>query len=289
MAIPAQELEQIRQRFEQLSGSVKIDYFHQSTSTIVIPGREPCATCDEVREALREIAALSDKIQLSVRELADEPAEAKKRGIDRVPGIVIRGELNRPLRFYGLPAGTFLPLLLGAIIGASGKAPQPPAAVSRSLKKLRAPLHLRVFGSLTHDPSGMAATAAFGLALSSSKVDATVYQIDEFPALAQQLRITRIPMTFIDQRGGFAGVTGIEQLARFLYDVQAHPAGADLAPPEIAPDSSHPWQPPAPPPGTRQTSLAQAGGGVAPATGPAIPPPSAGERRTPGGIIIPGR
>ena len=82
MAIPARELEQIRQRFEQLSGPVKIDYFHQSKSPIVIPGRDPCASCDEVKEALEEIAALSDKLQLAIYELADEPAIAKKRGID---------------------------------------------------------------------------------------------------------------------------------------------------------------------------------------------------------------
>ena len=38
--------------------------------------------------------------------LDQEPEVAKSFGVDKVPGIVIRGQTNRPIRYFGVPAGT---------------------------------------------------------------------------------------------------------------------------------------------------------------------------------------
>ncbi len=280
MAIPKPELQSIRRRLDGLQGPVKLDYFHQSKSALLIPGRQPCPTCDEVKEALEEIAALSDKLDLRVYEFEDERKMARKRGIDRVPATVIRGEVNRPLRFYGMPAGAFLPFFVQALMEASGKPPQPPQDVARTLKKLRSKVALRVFGSFAHPPSAEAAGVVYGLALASPRVEATVYEIEEFPALAQQLGVKRIPTTLVAEQAGFAGVATAAALATYIYDLQAHPQRARLAGPQAASASAAPWQAPAPP----QTA-AQPGAPAQPRAAAALPD----ERRTPGGLIIPGR
>ncbi len=87
--IPLREQDYIRDRFAQdLKGKVKIDYFTQKASALYVPGREECPQCEETRTLLEELAALHTNVSLTVHELADEPEQAQKLGIDKVPGIV---------------------------------------------------------------------------------------------------------------------------------------------------------------------------------------------------------
>ena len=96
--IPLREQEYISERFtRELEGRVKIDYFTQRASALYVPGREPCAYCEDTRVLLEELAAVGDKITLTVHELSESPEEARKLGIDKVPGIAVRGPASRPI------------------------------------------------------------------------------------------------------------------------------------------------------------------------------------------------
>ena len=147
MPIPESELPKVQESLrEALQGRVKVDYFHRRKSALLVPGQEPCESCEEVQAVLEQLSAASDLIDLQVYQYDDEPELAKKRQIDRVPGIVVRGEVNRPLRFFGLPGGALFPVFLQALVDASVRAPTPAPEVARALKKLRQPVQLRVFG-----------------------------------------------------------------------------------------------------------------------------------------------
>ena len=124
--IPLKDQEFIRQKFAQeLLGPVKIDFFTERELGITVPGKTPCAYCKPTREMLQEIAGLSDLISLRVHYLEDAPEEARAFGVERVPGIVLRGSsrgaekadtLARPyLRFYGMPGGTEFPSFIETI------------------------------------------------------------------------------------------------------------------------------------------------------------------------------
>ena len=281
MAIPPQELEFIRQRFAALRGVVKIEYFHQSESALAVPGRRPCPSCAAVKEALTEIAALADQVELRVHEFAEAGAAAQRWDIAHVPGIVVRGEVNRPLRFYGLPGGVFLPVIVGTIVACSGNPPRPPSAEARQLRKLRERADLLVLGSSHHPPSAAAVSAAYNLALASTKVSATAYAIDEFPELGAELGVSRIPTTLVNRRASFAGVATTATLVEFIHDLQVQPQRVRLAGPTVAPGSSQPWRPPAP------AGTAERGpGGPRRGGGPPLPP---GARKRPSGLIVPDR
>ena len=267
MPLSPQDRAAIQATFDtDLHARVKIDFFQRRASALLVPGREPCLSCPAIKELLEELVPLSPQITLHTYDLDEEPALADRRDVDSVPTIVIRGEINRPLRFCGAPAGFFFALLVRALIDAAAKPRPPLAEITRHLNRLRSPVRLRVFGASGDEHSAQAAMLAFQFALTSSRIAATVYDIDEFAALAQRLRIGAVPATIIDDRLGFAGVaTGID-FARFLHECQAHPATAALHLPETKPATAHPWQP------------------------PESPAPGAGsEQRTPGGIILPGR
>ncbi len=144
--IPLRDQEYLRARFaREMVGAVRIDHFTQRKLPIYIPGREECAFCEEIQQTLKELAALSEKIKLNVYEFSQSTAEAARLKVDKVPGTVIRGPLNRPIRFYGFPAGQEFPAFVEDIIDASrGKVELAPETV-RQLRKLRREIAVQVF------------------------------------------------------------------------------------------------------------------------------------------------
>lgn len=218
--IPLREQETIRSLFEEdLEGRVRIDLFTQRPSKLVVPGREECVYCEDVRKMLREVAALSEDVVLTVHEFAEERAAASRFGVDRIPGIVIRGILNRPLRFFGVPA---LNLLVETVIAASQREPLVSRQTARILKKMHRDVDLTV---LVVPPCPHSATVAFmamRLALASSKVHASVVEIAEFPDLAERYEVDAVPATIVDGRVALVGeLESDEALAEALFEASA--------------------------------------------------------------------
>ena len=212
--IPLREQEYIRERFErELEGKVKLDYFTQKASALYVPGREECTYCEDTRQMLEELAALSDKITLSVYEFAEAQEEAKKLGVDKVPGIVLRGPANRALRFYGIPGGNEFPNFVETIIEASKPRTEVGKEAAKHLKKLKEKVSLTVYVTPTCPHCPGVVRAAYRLALASAHVEATAVEIGEFPRLAQQLGVQAVPLTVFDGRSAVAGAVDEEALA----------------------------------------------------------------------------
>ena len=314
--IPPEYIPAIAERLKTLQGPVKIDYFHQTDGALIVPGRQPCPGCAPALELLQELAALHDELELRVHDFHSERAAADKWGAERVPGLVIHGEVNRPLRFYGVAGGAFLSVLIDVIVGASAKASAkpapPPQELTALIKKLRARVHLRVVGSLQHPESAQAAATAFALALLSDKIDASVFTLEDCPDIAMKLQLTRVPLTLVNDRHGFPGVTTSQGLAQFCLDVQSKPEEASAPP--VDPKSMAAIEPPKPQPprgaarpgpgglGPRGRGPGPGGprrpgpGGPGPGgRGPGRPGPGGRrpsgppERRTRGGLILPGQ
>lgn len=144
--IPLKDQELIRQKFAQeLQSPVKLDLFTQRELGILLPGREPCAYCKPTREMLQELAALSDLISLRVHILEEATREAAKLGVDRIPGIVLRGRNGALLKFYGLPAGTEFPSFLESIVDVSRAETLLSKESKKSLRKVKQEITVRVF------------------------------------------------------------------------------------------------------------------------------------------------
>jgi len=204
--IPLRDQEYIRERFErELEGRVRIDYFTQKPSPIIVPGREECAYCEDTRVMLEELAALADKISLTVHELAEAPEEAKKLRVNRVPGVVLRGPANRPLRFFGIPAGNEFPNFVETIIEASKTKVQIGQEASKHLKKIKDNVSVEVYVTPTCPYCPGVVRAAYRLALASPRIEASAFEVSEFPRLAQQLGIRAVPMTVLGGRTVIAG------------------------------------------------------------------------------------
>jgi glutaredoxin-like protein len=212
--IPLREQEYIRERFGQdLKGKVKIDYFTQKASLLYVPGREECPHCEDTRQMLEELAGLSDRLTLTVHEFGEAQEAATKLGVDKVPGIVLRGPANRALRFFGMPGGNEFPNLIDTIIEVSLPKVQVSAEAAKHLKKLKGTVSITVYVTPTCPYCPSVVRAAYRLALASTHIQAAAVEISEFPRLAQQLGVRAVPFTVIGERAAIAGALDETQLA----------------------------------------------------------------------------
>lgn len=288
MALASSERAQIRQQFAAIEGPLKLEYYHQSPRRVMVPGRPDKPSCVLAKELYEEIAELSDQISLTVFEHEESEEQVARRDIVDVPCVLIRGELNRPLRFYGAPNGHLLVAMIRAMVLAATRQSKPSVKMKRILGKLRRPTRLRLLGSADDPMAGQAALAACAATLLSPKLQTDVFAIEEFAEIGARSGVTALPALFIDDRLFAEGLVEPFELVEFIGVWQSNPEKAQLNPPPTQPGSATPWRPPQPPPQRREPSaidpIAAAAGRAREAT--ATPE---GMRRTSGGLIVPNR
>jgi alkyl hydroperoxide reductase subunit AhpF len=118
--ISESDQQMIRNHFdENFTGDVEIVMFTERTSPIIVPGKQPCETCEQTEELLEEVASLSDKLTVTVREISSAKEEAASYGIDRVPAFVVKGATRGRMRFLGIPSGYEFSGFLADLVDAS--------------------------------------------------------------------------------------------------------------------------------------------------------------------------
>jgi len=255
--IPLRDQQLIRERFaRELTSRLRVDFFTRKPSPIFIPGRDSLR-CEDVRTLLQELASLSERISLTVHDIDAEAKAASELGVEEAPGIVLRGQSNRALRFLGLPSGTLFPVFLEAMIEAARNRYELDEAAKRQLRRLKSDVRLDVYVA-PHCPYSPAVMhAAFKLALESVRVRVNAIEVTEFPALTQRHGLRAVPLTVLGEKDALPG----------LVDERALAANVLLA------AEGRPLQPgPGP---ARVTAL------------PAQPSEQPAVRTSPGGLIIP--
>jgi glutaredoxin-like protein len=260
--IPLKEQDLIRQKFAaELLGPVKIDYFTEREISLTVPGRTPCAYCKPTREMLQELASLSDLVSLRVH-IFDEAAEARtKFGIERIPGIVLRGPSpdGPEFKFYGMPGGTEFPSFLEAIVDISlGEVLLSEQAV-RELQKLRDEITVRVFVTPTCGYCPQMMRAAYQLSLANPKVRTEVIEVNEFPDLGDRYQVRAVPLTVIADKVVIPGAMHPDALVERVLKA----SGSEVGEPS------------------------EAGGPTSAVTPDETPPPVQRGEQRPSGLIIP--
>jgi NADH-dependent peroxiredoxin subunit F len=194
--VDAQVREQVAAELKKLVGPVTLLYFTQAHA---------CGTCREQQTLLEELAALSDKLTLEVRELVVNDAEAKRFGIDKVPATVVLSDRDRGIRFYGLTGGYEFASLLEAILmvstGNSGLAPE----IERMARAIAKPVHLEIIITLGCPYCPSMVRLAHQIAYVNESVRADMVDAAEFPTLVQRYQVHGVPRTVINGRPAFEG------------------------------------------------------------------------------------
>jgi glutaredoxin-like protein len=126
----------LQKELAELPGKVKLVVFTQEFE---------CAHCRENTSLAQEVAALSDMVDIEIFNFALDKEAVERYGVNKIPAIVVEGEKDYGVRFYGVPAGYEFTNLIKAIkavsAGESGLAPK----TRETLAGLKDSLHLQVF------------------------------------------------------------------------------------------------------------------------------------------------
>ncbi len=135
----------IRDHFaKNMVGDVKVTYFTQRQSKLLIPGQE-CMYCQETRELLEEVAALSDKIELEVHDFVGDEEQAKQLGVERIPAFVLEGAAKGKVRYFGIPSGYEFSTLIEDFVDVSKGTTDLSPTTKEALAQLPADVRIQVF------------------------------------------------------------------------------------------------------------------------------------------------
>ena len=166
----------IRQQFEtELKSDVSIRMYTRLNSLLYIPGRE-CMNCESTRQLLEEVCSLSDRVDLEVIDYYGDTESALALGIDRIPAVLIGPEGKDNVRYFGMPSGFEMQMLLDTITAAATNRRRLQLETRRQLKRLKEDVHVKVFVTPGCHYCPAVAGLAHLMALESERVTADVIE-----------------------------------------------------------------------------------------------------------------
>jgi glutaredoxin-like protein len=194
-----QIVKQIEEAFAEVKEPVQVLFFGS---------KDNCDYCNETRQLLEEVTALSDKVEMSVYDMRDNADVAKKFNVINAPGIVIAAKDNEEVKnlgiqFSGIPSGHEFSTLITDILIVSKRESGLDDRTREFLKNLTQPLHLQVFVTPTCPYCPRAVLLAHQMAMENPQmIIAEGVEATEFPELANQFNVRGVPQTVINAGKG---------------------------------------------------------------------------------------
>ena len=131
---------QVRQVFNQIKYPVRLLVFTQGEG-----GALECQMCQDNRQLVEEVAALSDKVSVEIYDFVGDAKIAKQHGVDKIPAVVIVGDKDYGMRFYGIPSGYEFSSLIESIVAVGKRQPSLSKKSLAEILRLDKPVHIQVF------------------------------------------------------------------------------------------------------------------------------------------------
>jgi glutaredoxin-like protein len=146
---------------------VELLYFSQTIA---------CNYCKETEQILQEVAALSDKITVTVKNFVTDKDVAEQYGIDKIPATVVRGAKDYGIRYYGIPSGYEFTSLIEDVVAVSNDDAGLSDETLAALAAIEEPVHIQVFVTPTCPYCPGAVRMAHSMAMASDKIRADMVE-----------------------------------------------------------------------------------------------------------------
>ena len=138
--LSAQDEQAVKKEFEGIGGAVKLTVFASEL------GPETNA---QTVALVKEVAALSDDVSVSVLNPYIDRDQARAYGIEVAPAVVVEGAQDYGIRFLGMPAGYEFSNLIDAIVAVSTGEAGLSAETKTALAGLADDVRIKVFTTPT--------------------------------------------------------------------------------------------------------------------------------------------
>jgi len=192
---------------------------------IVFTQEMECQFCREARQLVEEVSSLApDKIKFEIYDFVKNEDKAKEYGVDKVPAIVILGQKDYGIRYFGIPYGYEFNPFIDNIINVSKGITNLSEETKTKLKSLDKPVHIQVFVTLTCPYCPVAAGLAHKFAIESDMVRSDVVEVGEFPHLAQKYSVMGVPKIVINERTELVGAVPEAQFVAHVLQAAKPPS-----------------------------------------------------------------
>ena len=196
--LPEEHKQHVKEELSQrLVNKVKLSVFTQEAE---------CPFCKETRELIQEMGELSDKIEVTVYDFLKDKDQAAQYKIDKVPALVILGEKDYGIRYYGLPFGYEFQTLLEDMVAVSNRNSGLSETTKALLKTVDKPVHIQVLVTLTCPYCPIIAGMAHRFAMESDLITVDVIDVNEFLPIGLKYNVMGVPKTVINEKVEFLSV-----------------------------------------------------------------------------------
>ena len=208
--LPEEHKPHIKEELNQkLVNKVKLIAFTQETE---------CTFCKETRELVQEMSELSDKIEVTVYDFVKDKEQATLYKVDKVPALVIMGEKDYGIRYYGLPFGYEFQTLMEDLVSVSSGNSGLSDTTKALLKTIDKPVHIQVLVTLTCPYCPIVASMAHRFAMENDQITADVIDVNEFLQIGIKYNVMGVPKTVINEKVDFLSVPTEEVFAGHVMD-----------------------------------------------------------------------
>lgn len=180
----------LQDTYKNLTTDVKLIVFTQEIE---------CLYCRENRNLAESIAKMSPKIKVEVYDFLKDQDKVKEYSIEMIPAIAVIGNKDYGIRFYGIPGGyefsTFVETIKIVGTGDSGLSD----TTRKTLAKIRKPINIRVFVTLTCPYCAPTVMLAHRFAYQSNLIRSEMIETSEFVPLSGKYRVYAVPKIVINE------------------------------------------------------------------------------------------
>jgi len=217
--ISSKDQKELKKRFRrELKQDVTIKFFTQSSSALVIPGKE-CRYCEQTQQLLEELTSLSPHLHLEIYNFYTQQQEAQALGVERIPAVVFMRNGHGNMKFYGIPLGFEFRTLLDDLFILSRNVSPLKMQTRKQLRKVNRSVHIKVLVTPDCQNSPHMAKLAHVMSMENSWIKADVIEAQEFPAVAKMFNIKSVPKTVINDITEISGVVPEEVLLERILHI----------------------------------------------------------------------
>ncbi len=202
-------VKELRKRLGGLREPVKLIAFTQQFE---------CEFCHSARELVEELAGVSDRVATQVYDFVNDRDKVEQYKIDKIPAIVVEGDADYGMRFFGVPSGYELGSLLEAINIVSRRNPMLAPETLEILKPLDRDVHIQVFVTPTCPYCPIAVKSAHRFAFASERIRSDMVEVTEFPHLANKYGVMSTPKIILNETFPIDGALPEKEFARKVME-----------------------------------------------------------------------
>lgn len=188
---------------DKLHAPVRLRVFSDGTSGKILSAA--CPECSQMVQLMNEVAELSEHITVDIVNFNTDKETVEKYGIKRIPALVIEGEKDYGVRYYGLPAGYEFSSFVEDVIDVARGETDLSAESLEQLARIDTPVHIQVFVTPTCPYCPSAVRLAHKMAIVNDNITADMIEAQTFPELAVEYDVFGVPRTVINEDFHFEG------------------------------------------------------------------------------------